>query len=144
MCGFRIFSKEVGEGGAVGGIIVFAREVRGFFFLVESKKCTRSAQVFCLLYLVSSLLIYSFATGMQHKVRLFIIKFFGQTIFLFWFGLSLSIIVNLMMIFAHLYYYKHELHVNTRCFDWAIRHVSLGLRGAVNSELTDGCTNITE
>lgn len=53
------------------------------FFLVESKKCTRSAQVFCLLYLVSSLLIYSFATGMQHKVRLFIIKFFGQTIFLF-------------------------------------------------------------
>lgn len=120
MCGFRIFPK----GGKVGGIIVFAREVRGlfwvvFFFLVEWKKCTRSVQVFCmengLLYLVSSLLIYSFATGMQHKVRLFIIKFFGQTIFLFWFGLSLSIIVNLMMIFAHLYYYKHELHVNTRC-----------------------------
>lgn len=57
------------------------------FFLVEWKKCTRSVQVFCmengLLYLVSSLLIYSFATGMQHKVRLFIIKFFGQTIFLF-------------------------------------------------------------
>lgn len=52
-------------------------------FLVEWKKCTRSAQVFCLLYLVSTLLIYSFATGMQHKVRLFIIKFFGQTIFLF-------------------------------------------------------------
>lgn len=124
MCGFRIFPKEVGWGREVGGIIVFAREVRGlfwvvFFFLVEWKKCTRSAQVFCmengLLYLVSSLLIYSFATGMQHKVRLFIIKFFGQTIFLFWFGLSLSIIVNLLMIFAHLYYYKHDLHVNTRC-----------------------------
>lgn len=50
------------------------------FFLVEWKKCTSSAQVFCmengLLYLVSSLLIYSFATGMQHKVRLFIIKNF--------------------------------------------------------------------
>lgn len=120
MCGFRIFPKEVGGEGRRDNCVCKGgpRLILGFF-LVEWKKCTRSVQVFCmengLLYLVSSLLIYSFATGMQHKVRLFIIKFFGQTIFLFWFGLSLSIIVNLLMIFAHLYYYKHDLHVNTRC-----------------------------